>query len=343
MATRSFIAVAALLFLLLAGSLAVYAYDSSNEDRVANGIRIAGVPVGGLDADDARAKLRTKLQVPLEKPIVVERRRKRFTLSAEDAEVKADIGGMVDDAVAASRGGNILGRTLRDLTGGEEPARIDPRVTYSKAAVQKFLARVRKGVDRAARDAKLNFPQLTEVKERNGVKVDVAGLERNVEVALTSPDDRTAEVPVGTTKPKVTRDQLAKKYPALIIVDRANFKLRFYRHLKLAKTYPIAVGQVGLETPAGLYNIQNKGVNVPWSVPNSPWAGSLAGTVVPGGVPENPLKARWMGIFDGAGIHGTDQVGSLGTAASHGCVRMAIPDVIELYDKVNVGAPVYIA
>jgi len=100
---------------------------------------------------------------------------------------------------------------------------------------------------------------------------------------------------------------------------------------------------VGLETPAGLYHIQNKGVNVPWSVPNSPWAGDLAGTVVPGGVPENPLKARWMGIFDGAGIHGTDQIGSLGTAASHGCVRMAIPDVIELYDKVPVGAPVYIA
>jgi len=109
------------------------------------------------------------------------------------------------------------------------------------------------------------------------------------------------------------------------------------------KTYPIAVGQVGLETPAGLYNIQNKGVNVPWSVPNSAWAGSLAGTVVPGGVPENPLKARWMGIFDGAGIHGTDQIGSLGSAASHGCVRMAIPDVIELYDKVQVGSPVYIA
>ena len=65
--------------------------------------------------------------------------------------------------------------------------------------------------------------------------------------------------------------------------------------------------------------------------------------MVPGGVPDNPLKARWMGIYDGAGIHGTDQVGSLGSAASHGCVRMAIPDVIELYDQVPVGAPVYIA
>ncbi len=175
------------------------------------------------------------------------------------------------------------------------------------------------------------------------MKTDRAELEKNVRAALTSPDDRVADVPVATTKAKVTREKLADKYPSLIVVDRASFKLRFYRHLKLTKTYPIAVGQVGLETPAGLYSIQNKGVNVPWSVPNSPWAGSLAGTVIPGGVPENPLKARWLGIYDGAGIHGTDQVGSLGTAASHGCVRMAIPDVIELYDKVPVGAPVYVA
>ena len=84
-------------------------------------------------------------------------------------------------------------------------------------------------------------------------------------------------------------------------------------------------------------------MNPAWSVPNSDWAGSLAGTVVPGGVPENPLKARWLGIYDGAGIHGTDVTSSLGTAASHGCIRMSIPEVIELYDKVPVGAPIYIA
>jgi lipoprotein-anchoring transpeptidase ErfK/SrfK len=175
------------------------------------------------------------------------------------------------------------------------------------------------------------------------VKTDRAGLEKNIKAALIDPDVRTADVPVTKTKAKVTRDKLADKYPALLVVDRASFKLRFYQKLKLAKTYTVSVGAVGFDTPSGLYNIQNKGVNVPWSVPNSAWAGSLAGKVIPGGVPENPLKARWMGIYNGAGIHGTDQVGSLGSAASHGCVRMAIPDVIELYDKVPVGAPVYIA
>ena len=105
----------------------------------------------------------------------------------------------------------------------------------------------------------------------------------------------------------------------------------------------MAVGALGFDTPAGLYHIQNKAVDPAWSVPNSDWAGDLAGTVVPGGVPENPLKERWLGIYDGAGIHGTDQTYSLGTAASHGCIRMSIPDVIELYDQVPVGAPIYIA
>src|SRR3712207_5277521 len=88
---------------------------------------------------------------------------------------------------------------------------------------------------------------------------------------------------------------------------------------------------------------RSKAVNPAWNVPNSAWAGELAGRVIPGGVPENPLKARWLGIYDGAGIHGTDAVGSIGTNASHGCIRMLIPDVVELYDKVPVGAPVYIA
>jgi lipoprotein-anchoring transpeptidase ErfK/SrfK len=50
-----------------------------------------------------------------------------------------------------------------------------------------------------------------------------------------------------------------------------------------------------------------------------------------------------MGIYNGAGIHGTDELSSLGSAASHGCIRMAIPDVIALYPQVSIGTPVYIA
>ena len=50
-----------------------------------------------------------------------------------------------------------------------------------------------------------------------------------------------------------------------------------------------------------------------------------------------------MGIYDGAGIHGTTAESSIGTAASHGCIRMRIPDVIDLYDRVPVESPVFIS
>ena len=343
MGQKSFIFVGVLLLVLIAGAAGVYAYDSSRENRIAEGITVAGVPVGGLEVGAARAKVEREVAAPLERPVVVSHGQRRFRLSPQDAEIRTDVGGMVDEALEASRDGNILSRTMRDLTGGEESVRVAARVSYSKPAAAQLVKRVRKSIDRPAKDATLNFPSLTKVKEEDGVEVRAERLRADVDRAITQADDRDVTVPTKVLKPKVTRADLADKYPTLIVIERGAFKLRLYRRLNLQKEYTIAVGQVGLETPAGLYHIQNKAVNPAWSVPNSAWAGSLAGTVVPGGTPQNPLKARWLGIYDGAGIHGTDDIGSLGTAASHGCVRMAIPDVVELYDQVDVKTPVYVA
>ena len=125
----------------------------------------------------------------------------------------------------------------------------------------------------------------------------------------------------------MTKDDLAAQYPTYLTVDQSSFTVTLWKNLKVAKQYTVAVGQPAYPTPTGLYSIESKQVDPVWSVPNSAWAGELAGSRVAGGSPENPLKARWMGITDGAGFHGTDDVASLGTAASHGCVRMAVPDV----------------
>ena len=75
----------------------------------------------------------------------------------------------------------------------------------------------------------------------------------------------------------------------------------------------MAVGQPAYPTPSGRFAIQDKQVNPVWSVPNSPWAGELQGTTVDGGSAANPLKARWMGIANGVGIHGTGEDYSIGT------------------------------
>ena len=344
MRQKSFILVAVLLLVLVGGAVAAYAYDSSREDLIAEGVTVAGIDVGGMSTADARLLIERRLEEPLEQPIAVRRAKRRFNLSAEDAGVQADVDGMVDEALEASRSGSIFSRVARDLTGGEEDAQVSARVTYDEAAVQELVARVRKSLNRKAQDAEVDFPSLEKVKERKGIAVKRQLLRERLAQALTVPGvARTVKAPVRIVRPKVTQAELARKYPTLLIADRVNFKLRYYQKLELVKEYTVAVGAVGFDTPAGLYHIQNKAVDPAWTVPNSDWAGDLAGTVVPGGVAENPLKARWMGIFDGAGIHGTDQTYSLGSAASHGCIRMAIPDVIELYDRVPVGAPIYIA
>ena len=339
-----FILVAVLLLVLIGGAVAAYAYDSSRENVIAEGVTVAGVDVGGMDVDQARAVVERRLREPLEQPIAVVRGKRRFSLSADDAGVQADVPGMVDAALQSSRSGSIISRLTRDLSGGEENAEVSARVTYDQQAVDRLVNRVAKGIDREARDAEVSFPSLEKVKEQRGREVKAAVLRRRLAQVLTVPGvDRRVRAPVRIKRPKVTQAELANKYPALLVADRANFQLRFYKNLQLVKSYTVAVGAVGFDTPAGLYHIQNKAVDPAWTVPNSDWAGSQAGTVVPGGTAENPLKARWLGIFDGAGIHGTDQTYSLGSAASHGCIRMAIPDVIELYDQVQVGAPIYIA
>jgi lipoprotein-anchoring transpeptidase ErfK/SrfK len=341
---RWLILVAVVLLVLIGGAVAAFAYDSSRDDRIAKGVTIAGVDVGDMTTAEARRVVQRELQEPLERPVVVRRAQTRFTLSAEDAGVQADVGGMVDEALEASRDGSIFSRVARDITGGEEDAQVPARVTYSSSAVRDLVKRVRDKLNRPARDAEVAFPSLEQVKEQKGRRVRAAALEQRIAQALTVPGvERTVRAPVRILKPKVTQAQLADQYPVVLIADRYNFKLRFYKNLQLQKEYTVAVGALGFDTPAGLYHIQNKAVDPAWHVPNSDWAGDLAGTVVPGGTAENPLKARWLGIFDGAGIHGTDQTYSLGTAASHGCIRMSIPDVIELYDQVPVGAPIYIA
>jgi lipoprotein-anchoring transpeptidase ErfK/SrfK len=146
---------------------------------------------------------------------------------------------------------------------------------------------------------------------------------------------------VRPVRPKLGLYGLSRRYSTYILVSRETFTLRLFKRLKLVKTYPIAVGRAGLETPAGEYTIDDKQVNPSWHVPLSSWAGDLAGRVIPPG-PDDPIKARWMGFYNGAGIHGTDEISSIGTAASHGCIRMTIPDVEALYPLVPLNTPIYV-
>ena len=346
MRSKSFIAVAAGLGLLLVLAGAVFAYDRGRSDRIAEGVTVSGVDVGGMERGAARAKLEAELLEPLSQPVVARYKGRRFTLTPETAQVGIDLDGSVDAAVAASRGGNPLSRTFRDLTGGTVKRDVDVDVNYSREAVTRVVERVAGAVGKEPVDASLNLEEgdLTPRPSRKGLRIRALKLKRDLQRRLVSTvGERSVRVQTEVVEPEVETADLAEKYPTIIRVDRGAFTLTLYKNLEVEKTYRIAVGQAGMDTPAGLYNIQNKAENPTWHVPESDWAGELAGQIIPPDDPRNPLEARWMGIYNGAGIHGTDDVGSIGTAASHGCIRMSVPDVIELYDQVDVGTPIYIA
>jgi lipoprotein-anchoring transpeptidase ErfK/SrfK len=326
-------------------AVGVYFWDKGSDDTIAEGVTIGGVDVGGLDREAAASQVRTNLITPVAKPVVVKYGDDQvYKLSPEKLNVHADVDGMVDAAYDASQEGGILGRSWRRISGGEVDEQIKPTISYSRKSVDEFIDTVAQNIHRDPVDASVRptATSLEPIDSQTGLDVEKSTLRSDVERALTDPTDRTVEARADKIEPQVTTTDLAQKYPTYILVDRSDFQLRLYKDLKLEKSYTVAIGAQGFDTPTGLYAIQDKQVDPVWHVPDSAWAGSLAGTDVPPG-PENPIKARWMGIYNGAGIHGTDDVASLGSAASHGCVRMAIPDVIDLFDRVDVGTPIYIS
>jgi lipoprotein-anchoring transpeptidase ErfK/SrfK len=327
-------------------AIAMLLYDHSRRDQIAKGVTINGVSVGGLSDAQARTKIERELIARLNRPVRVHSGTHEWTLGPRQAHLTVDANNMIDQAVSASREGSIFSRTFRELSGGSVKHNVPLVISYSHQSIRELTAKVRAAVNRPPRDATVAPSEsgLNTVPAQVGLKVNNTRLAERVQRALAATGaHRAVGVPTHSVKPQVTTSELASRYPAYIVVDRATFRLRFYDHLKLSKTYEIAVGMEGLETPGGLHKIEWEQVDPPWYVPDKAWAGALAGTVVPPG-PADPLKARFMSFDGGAGIHGVDpsEYSSIGSNASHGCIRMRIPDVIALYDKSPVGTPVYI-
>ncbi len=344
MGRKTQIAIVTGVVVLVLGAIGAYAYDSSQDGKIADGVTIGGVDVGGMTEAEAKQAVGARLLAPLRHSLKVGYDGQSWKLHGRTLKVHANVDRAVEEALAASHDEWLPGRLVRYVTGGNVDKQVSANVTYSQPAVNHFVREVAEAVDREPRDATVaaTGDSLSVVSAKDGRKLRDNLLTRQLNAAvLNAGADHSIAARTHPTKPEVTTKEVAAAYPTYLTLDRGTFTLRFWKNLKLTKTYTVAVGQEGLETPEGLYDIQEKQENPSWHVPNSAWAGDLAGQVIPPG-PEDPIKARWMGIFEGAGIHGTEETWSLGSAASHGCVRMSIPDVIDLYDRVEVGTPIYI-
>jgi lipoprotein-anchoring transpeptidase ErfK/SrfK len=175
-------------------------------------------------------------------------------------------------------------------------------------------------------------------KPRNGFDI----LQRPTRVLLKEAIRANSRGPVAiayrTIKPAVTR----WNFKPVVVIRRGSHRLYFYKgaHMRLRASFGVAVGQPVYPTPIGKFRIVTMQRNPWWYPPDTAWAAG-ASPIPPG--PGNPLGTRWMGLSaSGVGIHGTPDAASIGYSASHGCIRMRIPDAEWLFERVEVGSTVFI-
>ena len=311
-------------------------------EPIAAGVSAAGLNVAGMTVADAAQAIEDAYGARLREGLLVRAADIDFTLTSQDAKVRLDAVRSAKRALYAGRAAAAVAPAPGASAAGTD---VPLAVEYSEAAVRDLTRRVERRLTRAPVDAKLRISirRVRVTHSKPGRGIDAGKLRDDVAAALTDPRLTRVFMPaLVATKPKVSADKLRDGASTVITIEQSTFTLRLFKRLKVVKTYKVAVGQSGYPTPYGRFAIQSKQVNPVWSVPNSPWAGELAGSSVSGGSAANPLKARWMGVTGSVGIHGTGQDYSIGTRASHGCIRMHVGDVIALFERVPLGTPVLI-
>jgi lipoprotein-anchoring transpeptidase ErfK/SrfK len=302
------------------------------------GATAAGLDIGGLTLSDAADRLAGAFSFPLSQPIEVRVAGHRRML--EPAAI-----GLSFDPRKTARRANIAARAAPAEADGDHDVDVPLYVSYDGSALAAFTEAVDRVSDVVPRNARLRLGVRRMVlhRARMGWSIDESALAAALDPLLADPyAARVLRATRERVPPAVNANDLRHRFRTIVTVDRRHFRLRYFRNLKRRESYRVAVGMPGHPTPAGRYTILNKAKHPKWRAPDKRWAGAYANEVVRGGAAANPLKARWLGIVGGVGIHGTADEASIGSRASHGCIRMRVADVVDLYRRVPVGSTVLI-
>jgi lipoprotein-anchoring transpeptidase ErfK/SrfK len=315
-----------LLFVLVAcGAPLAYAQETTTEGTttelppplIPEGVLIGDVAVGGLTADEATSAVFTHFA-----------RRFVFTFRGETRRARpwkvgarAHLGLAVASALAAT------------------PFQVVPlRVTVGVHRLRSYTAYLGRTFSRPAVSSTARLvglrPRIT--RAHRGFSVLRYILRRRIRHAVLADVRGPLAVPYRVLRPRFTR----ANFGAVIVVRRTSHRLYLYDGGRFWHTFGVAVGQSIYPTPLGSFYIAVKQRNPWWYPPNTAWAAGA--TPIPPG-PGNPLGTRWMGLsWGGIGIHGTPDSASIGYSASHGCIRMRIPEAEWLFERVRIGTPVFI-
>jgi len=285
---------------------------------IAFGVSVGGVPVGGLLPARALEKVRRAYERPL------------ALVSDDTHRIRLRPG-----ALGARPS---FEKAIRRARVARPGAILPLDVEVSRARVRAYVSRLAARLDRESVDARvlLKGVRPVAVQPKLGRRLKLLANARAIRYALARNERRPLRLAFEMFRPEVTSVNLR----SAIVILRESKRLLFFEKERLVRWFRIAVGLPSYPTPLGTFEIVVKERDPWWNPPPSGWAAGKD-PVPPG--PGNPLGTRWMGISAPyVGIHGTPDAASIGYSASHGCIRLRIPDAEWLFEQVKVGTPVFV-
>lgn len=332
------------LLVVLGGTAAAAAwYDGTHRDQLLPGVTVGGIDAGGRPEAAVVEALDAELPPIGATALRVSAGPADTRLTLSDLGLRSDAAESVARARAEADRMGVLGRVWHHLLDKPVERHYSVRLQVSRAEVERAVLGLSKKVQLEPVDARIDTSSgmVSILPAAQGRTLDVAAATERVydaavDVANGTRTDLEVSAPVRVLEPRI------KGFDDVILVRVAENKLYHYDNGVLAKTYSVATGTARYPTPKGNFSVVLKRRNPTWVNPDPRgWGRSLPARIGPG--PRNPLGTRALNLdAPGIRIHGTTNVASLGTPASHGCIRMAMPDIEELFDKVEQGTPVAI-
>ena len=282
------------------------------------GVTVGGVKVGGL--------------LPAKAALVVQRSFVRPLTFVVDGATRLEL---LASALGAKPN---VDKAIRRARVARPGASIPLDVAVKRDRIRAYVDRLSRKLDREPRDAKLVLqhlrPRAVPAQIGRSLRQPATGLA--IRKALANNIRAPIRLRFVITKPEVR----SVEFDRAIVIERGSNRLLLFGKVKMIRAFQVATGQAAYPTPLGTWEIVTKQRDPWWYPPPSKWAAN-SDPVPPG--PGNPLGTRWMGLSAPyVGIHGTPDAASIGYSASHGCIRMRIPDAEWLFQHVDVGTPVFI-
>jgi lipoprotein-anchoring transpeptidase ErfK/SrfK len=325
--------------LVAVGGVAATARVQGGADRMLKGMRIDGVDVGGMTRQQALEAVQREITPKLQSRVTVVADQRRFTVTPARLGRAAEVSQTVDRALAG-RGLPWIAKLWYRVSGQATNRNLPMRYNDNSAQVASFVQSMAGKLDRSVQDASIRLTngRLDVRHARSGWSLDQAAGASMLASALAAGQPANVAMLGRVMRPHVTDRQAG----ATIVIDKGSNQLTLYKSLKVVKRYRVATAKAGFSTPSGTWKVVDKIVNPSWHNPAPNGWGAGMPLVIPPG-PGNPLGTRALRLnAPGILIHGTFNAASVGTYASHGCIRMRIPDSVDLFPRVPVGTKVLV-